>query len=303
MSIPRKPPPPPVAAEGRDLQPTERFTKVDDELIRLGVPFRAAMLYGKLAYYTREGRLCYRKWATLAEEVGLKDPSAVYRLLLQLKALKLVEWKRHGRHTNQYWALVPDVAFIRQTLQECNVSDIARPQGQTLRSRNVSDIAKPQCRKESIGSLKEELKRTPSIPQAPPSQKPEPTPNICAPDGARGGASSLPKTRRSGDDSQGWFAAWWAIYWRKVAKKAAEKAFRAHVKTPERFAQVMTATKQQTPAMMARDPDKRPHAASWLNGERWNDPVEAPARIGPQRALPYDSNAVDYPELPKLRRS
>ncbi len=249
--------------ERRDPQPTADFTKVSDELVKLGVPVRAAMLYGKLAYYTREGRLCYRKWATLAEEVGLKDRTTVYRLLCQLRALKLVEWKRHGQHSNQYWALVPDVAFLQRL---------------RLQGRNVSDVARTQRRKESIGSLKEELKRTPPTPQAKPSHKPASETGDCASRDARVDESALAIIPRSGNaQPREWFEQWWAIYWRKVARKSAEKAFRAQVKTPERFAQVMTATQKQTAIMMARDPDKRPHGATWINGARWDDEPSAPA--------------------------
>ena len=77
-----------------------------------------------------------------------------------------------------------------------------------------------------------------------------------------------------------WFESWWAIYWRKVARKPAEKAFRKCVRTAERFDAVMAATQKQSATMMARDPDKRPHGATWLNGERWNDEPSAPAHGG-----------------------
>jgi hypothetical protein len=68
-----------------------------------------------------------------------------------------------------------------------------------------------------------------------------------------------------------WFQKWWPIYWRHVARKPAWKAFQRHVRTESRFQQVVWATEQQKPAMMAREPDRRPHGATWLNGERWED--------------------------------
>lgn len=71
-----------------------------------------------------------------------------------------------------------------------------------------------------------------------------------------------------------WFAAWWAEYWHKRAKKTAWGAFRKHVKTEERFQVVMAATRAQTPEMLQREPSKRPYAATWLNGERWEDEIE-----------------------------
>jgi hypothetical protein len=67
---------------------------------------------------------------------------------------------------------------------------------------------------------------------------------------------------------------WWVEYCRRVSKKDARVAFGKHVRTAERFQQVMDATRSQRDAMLERPEDKRPHPATWLNGERWND--EAP---------------------------
>lgn len=85
-----------------------------------------------------------------------------------------------------------------------------------------------------------------------------------------------------------WFTAWWAEYWLHKAKKAAQAAFQRHVKTEERFQQVMAATRAQKPEMLAREPSKRPHGATWLNGERWEDEITAAAPTTGQD---------DYPEL------
>jgi hypothetical protein len=115
--------------------------------------------------------------------------------------------------------------------------------------------------------------------------EPEPTPpnppGSCASDDARVDVGSpLAITPRSADgDRPEWFEQWWAIYWRKVARKPAQRAFQAHVRTQERFAQVMAATIAQTPAMTKRDPEKRPHGATWLNAERWNDEPSTPATV------------------------
>jgi hypothetical protein len=70
------------------------------------------------------------------------------------------------------------------------------------------------------------------------------------------------------------FVEWWAVYWRKVAKQPAQKAFTRQVRSPERFEQVMNATRMQTPLMMSRSPDKRPHGATWLNDSRWDDEID-----------------------------
>ena len=68
-----------------------------------------------------------------------------------------------------------------------------------------------------------------------------------------------------------WFSEWWKIYWLHKARASAEKAFRNHVHCWSRFQRVMTATREQTPEMLSREPSKRPYGATWLNGERWDD--------------------------------
>jgi hypothetical protein len=68
-----------------------------------------------------------------------------------------------------------------------------------------------------------------------------------------------------------WFEEFWSVYWRKVDKKAARVAYFEAVMTEELQDQIFAAVNAQLPAMMAREDDKRPHAATWLHRERWND--------------------------------
>lgn len=70
-----------------------------------------------------------------------------------------------------------------------------------------------------------------------------------------------------------WFTEWWAAYWLKKSKKDAMAAFGKHVCTEVRFREVMAATRAQSPEMLSREPQHRPHGATWLNGERWVDEV------------------------------
>jgi hypothetical protein len=96
-----------------------------------------------------------------------------------------------------------------------------------------------------------------------------------------------------------WFAEWWKIYWRPVAKKAAREAFGKHVSTEARFQQVMAATRAQAAEMLERPKEKRPHGATWLNGERWEDETaETPqqqaigATIYTKCSVPREVNSV-----------
>lgn len=50
----------------------------------------------------------------------------------------------------------------------------------------------------------------------------------------------------------------------------------------------MAATRAQKPEMMQREEKHRPHGATWLNGERWEDETnQAPSTVARD----------DYPEL------
>jgi hypothetical protein len=258
---------------------------VSDKLVKLGVPLRAAMLYGRLAYRAAIGKHDLNH-GELAKEIGLGTRQHVQRLLKLLQRLRLIEWKR-SRYWNIYRVLDPDATFLLHLKQQprCNFPVAS----------DATFLLHLDARYKEVRSKREE--NTP-YPQPSPSPKPDSEPEDCATDVARvSGKFSLPKNKPSGGDRQAeWFSEFWAAYWRRVARKPAEKAFRVHVKTEERFQQVMAAVKRQLPGMMEREPDKRPHGATWLNAERWNDEPEAPARVGPQQAKSYS-------ELPRLKRS
>lgn len=76
---------------------------------------------------------------------------------------------------------------------------------------------------------------------------------------------------------ESWFTSWWDAYWLRKARKPARDAFCRHVQTEARFQQVMAATRAQAPEMLSREPAHRPHGATWLNAERWEDETSAEA--------------------------
>lgn len=98
-------------------------------------------------------------------------------------------------------------------------------------------------------------------------------------------------SRTSEDEQRGWFEAWWAEYWLHRGKLPAWKSYLRAVTTPKKAETVLRAMLIQKPAMMQREPDKRPHAATWINQERWTDEVD-PARVE------VNPNEIYYPELP-----
>ena len=146
-------------------QPPERFTKVDDELVALGLPPRLVMLYGKLAYHAFKDGKCFVRHEKLAEEIGLHGKyrdRQVRNLLNQLRHLRLISWRRR-RYCNDFDVHDPDRNWIS---------------GQTGTGFPLSDRKRISDRKE-VKSLKEVPKRRTPTPTPPPSS--------CAPDGARVG--------------------------------------------------------------------------------------------------------------------
>lgn len=75
---------------------------------------------------------------------------------------------------------------------------------------------------------------------------------------------------RSSADAEGAFTDFWSLYPRKVAKGAARKAWAKALKSTDAES-IITALKAQLPAWQQSDPKFVPHAATWLNGERWAD--------------------------------
>lgn len=82
----------------------------------------------------------------------------------------------------------------------------------------------------------------------------------------------------NGDD----FEQFWAIYPRRVAKKDAEKMW-ARL-TPDQKWLALQAMPLHVRYWQAanREPDRIPHAATWINGERWNDELAMPEAKAPQ---------------------
>lgn len=75
------------------------------------------------------------------------------------------------------------------------------------------------------------------------------------------------------------FEKFWSAYPRKVSKKEALKAFMRLEIDGSLFDRILSSLKQQCAApAWQRDGGKYiPHAATWLNGERWNDELAADA--------------------------
>lgn len=77
------------------------------------------------------------------------------------------------------------------------------------------------------------------------------------------------------------FEQFWKLYPRKVAKANAKRSWLRLVKTDDQAKVVIKALGVQINAneWLSKDIQFVPHAATWLNQQRWEDEVEAPAGV------------------------
>ena len=94
------------------------------------------------------------------------------------------------------------------------------------------------------------------------------------------------KASRPEDRRAEWFEEFWQAYKpiRSRARKAAFKTFMRVVRSETVYKRLMDGLRSQTAELLSRSPEHRPHASSWLSGERWADEVaEVPAVAKPPR--------------------
>jgi hypothetical protein len=83
------------------------------------------------------------------------------------------------------------------------------------------------------------------------------------------------KTPSLGQQQERWFhELFWPEYWRKVDKADALKAWKKHATTETKAAMIVEAVKAHAPTDLKREPEHRPHASTWLNKLRYEEPPE-----------------------------
>ena len=98
------------------------------------------------------------------------------------------------------------------------------------------------------------------------------------------------------------FDTFWAVYPRRENKQAARKAFVKIHPDPELLEVMLSAVQRQKQTEQWSDPKYIPHAATWLNGRRWEDePVKAAAPVPVKQvsAQRYTQRDYDEQELEK----
>lgn len=101
------------------------------------------------------------------------------------------------------------------------------------------------------------------------------------------------------------FDEFWTAYPRKVAKQPAVKAWKAALKRGEDPAHVIAVARRYATEKANSDPRHIAHASTWLNGCRYDDPIE-PLRLVAGDYRPYqdpaDPSVYDEPFFPTDHR-
>jgi len=95
-------------------------------------------------------------------------------------------------------------------------------------------------------------------------------------------------------DAASTFEEAWVYCWRKVDKATALKAYRKKATTESEARRIIGAIKAHAPFYCLRAPEHRPHLATWLNHERYNEAFdESPPQFHYNGALPTEAGMAD----------
>lgn len=208
----------------------------------------AVRVYGVLARCGMTPDACFPSHAFIAEKANCQERS-VARPMAELEAVGAIRhvtrWRSGGgRTSNGYW-LAGD-GPLEQTAQESAVHTAQDPQANRAGER-------------AINRAQERVEREPLERE----QDKENVQNV----------SLFPSPRPiNGNGDSVAFGEFWKIYPRKESKGSARKAWSAAVKKAKPDA--ITAAAQQYRDKAGREDRYTKLAATWLNGECWDDPVE-----------------------------
>jgi hypothetical protein len=194
---------------------------------------------------------CWNAAASIAMETGLSDRAVRTALHDLIEAGAISGTMRSG--VRPLWTLA---------VEETGTTFLPKRKGVPIQKRNHV----PSNRKQ-VPSKPE----TRSVKPEPSSDEPSRT--LIEPSG------TLILSAPARDPRPDHFEAWWQHYPRKVGKDAARRAYAAALKRGARDAELASGLMRQR---WPQDPQFIPHAATWLNGGRWqDDPGAAAPRPNP----------------------
>jgi hypothetical protein len=266
-----------------------------------GISWGAKALYGRLALFRgrKQNGFCHPDRATLAVAMVGVHVNTIDTWLEELIGAGFIERRRRRRQSAEYVfrahpCLIQDSQkTVNQEVLESQSTGLRVTNSRVLESQSTGFFYKEEnIQGKHSGKTTSTCASDDARAHARPSGEPTEADTLfevaaCAKRSKRSRRGLTPQ-------QENWFTEWWEIYWRKKNKKRAREAFGVYVQTLARHKQVMAATRAQTPAMMATEQRFRPHGASWLNDERWEDEPDQPAKLPPQ--LTNNSHKPTIPE-------
>lgn len=84
------------------------------------------------------------------------------------------------------------------------------------------------------------------------------------------------KKEEKKEPDDGFETRFWPLSWRKVGKEVARKSWKKKATSDAMRDIIIAAAQRDAPVYLAREVELRPHMATWLNQERYNDEPELP---------------------------
>jgi len=214
-------------------------------LEREEVSHGAKIVYGKLCQYAGEDGAAFPKVETLAKSIGFQ-PRMTQRYLAELVSLGLIEKVERCAQ-----CLPSDYFFLRHEWMEGGVSCVT----QGVQRDTTPGVMRVTTTRESVTKKRNIKERS-----------------------LFGGESGLPDVEASYPQNR--FEEFWKAYPRKVGKSLAEKAYlkvlrkKVYPYDVEQFILNSLENQKQSKLHLQREEQFIPHAATWLNSERWLDEVQ-----------------------------
>lgn len=204
----------------------------------------------------QEARGIYREMLTQAWRRGARLPND-HAMIRRATGTTPEEWDRAWPLIARYWREVDDW-IVNETQQEVYHEALGVQQRASKRGKNGAKAR-------SLSTAQAVLE------QQPPS--PSPTDVL------------IDQERQVRAGALSGFDSFWSVYPKKKSRSDAEKAWRKLAPSPELTQQILDAVAAQldTPDWTKDAGRYIPYPATWLNGQRWNDVVQAPTRASPAR--------------------
>lgn len=144
----------------------------------------------------------------------------------------------------------------------------------TLKEQNYIEIGMFNGRQRKLFSLIKLMRQS--------RQNDEAESSNCLPNNIDNNITNKEKKTRKEKDNET-FEEWWALYPKKSSKPKARTKWGNMTITNQKLA--MEGLKQQLPYLKTRSMEYIPYPTTWLNQERWNDPIET-LKNGKVKATP-----------------